>query len=216
VIESPIASYVAELDGALRGPRQVKADLITEARDSLVDAAEAYEQGGLGRRQAERRAVGEFGHVAEIAPGYQVELGLAQARRTALLVGAVVAVQGLVAEYAWRSLPPHPWWRPGPGYAFVAHLVDVVGPLTVTLALLAAVGCGVGSRYIRAARLPRAVGAFALAVYAFFTLAGLYLTVAGPLPATLLAGAALGPWLALFGAAPVWMVVNARRCLVAT
>jgi hypothetical protein len=215
VLESPIASYVAELDGALRGPRQVKTDLITEARDSLVDAAEAYERGGLGRGQAERRAVGDFGHVTEIAPGYQVELGLAQARRTALLVGVVVVVQGRVAEFVWRSLPPHPQWRAGPGYAFVAHLVDRVGPLAVVLALLAALACGVGSRYVPVAALPRVVGGFALSVYAFFTVAGLYLTLAGPLPSTLLTGALILPWLALFGVAPMWMAINARRCLAA-
>jgi hypothetical protein len=215
VLESPIASYVAELGGVLRGPRQVKTELLTEARDSLVDAAEAYERGGLARRQAERRAVGDFGHVAEIAPGYQVELGLAQARRTALLVGVVVAVQGLVAESAWRSLGPQPGWQAGPVYAFVAHLVDWAGGLTVTLAVLAAVACGVGSRYVGPAALPRAVGAFALTAYAFFTVTGLFLTLAGPLPWTLLTGALVLPWAALFGVAPMWMVVNARRCLAA-
>jgi hypothetical protein len=213
VIESPITSYVAQLDGALRGPRRVKTDLLTEARDSLVDAADAYVRGGLGRRQAERRAVGEFGHVAEIAPGYQVELGVAQARRTALLVGTIIAVQGWVAEYAWRSLPPHPAWRPVPGYALVAHLVDWAGGLAIALALLAALACGVGSRYVRAAALPRAVGAFGLTAFAFFTAAALFLTLAGPLPWTPLAGVLIVPWAALFWVAPMWMVVNARRCL---
>jgi hypothetical protein len=81
-----IDAYVAELGGILRGPRRAKADLLDEARDSLVDAVRAYQDRGLDRQAAERRAVEEFGDVAEIAPGYQTELGLVQGRRTALLV----------------------------------------------------------------------------------------------------------------------------------
>lgn len=49
-----IDAYVAALGGALRGPRPAKADLVTEVRDSLADAAAAHEHGGLGREAAER------------------------------------------------------------------------------------------------------------------------------------------------------------------
>ena len=37
---SVIDDYVADLDARLRGDRRAKADLLTEARDSLQDAAE--------------------------------------------------------------------------------------------------------------------------------------------------------------------------------
>src|SRR4051812_26337431 len=72
-----IETYVAELGRTLRGPRRAKADLLAEARDSLVDAAGARERVGLPREEAEREAVAEFGAVPDIAPGYQTELGLA-------------------------------------------------------------------------------------------------------------------------------------------
>jgi hypothetical protein len=72
-----------------------------EARDSLVDAAESYEREGLAREGAERRAVAEFGRVREIGPGYQAELDVSQARRTALTVVFVLAA--------------HPIVCPGPG-----------------------------------------------------------------------------------------------------
>ncbi|HEU4421950.1 MAG TPA: permease prefix domain 1-containing protein, partial [Pilimelia sp.] len=119
-----IDRYIAELDGALRGPRHAKADLITEARDSLVDAAEAYEGRGLSREAAQRRAVCEFGEVREIASGYQTELGLTQARRTALLVFFALVTQTVLAEYAWRSAAAGGIRRPVPGYVFLAELVD--------------------------------------------------------------------------------------------
>src|SRR5262245_50362297 len=89
-----IDAYIDQLRGTLRGPRRATADLLTEARDSLVDAAEAYERDGFGRAAAETRAVREFGDVRVVAPEYQNELGLAQARRTALLVLAVITLQG--------------------------------------------------------------------------------------------------------------------------
>ena len=80
-----IDAYVADLADALRGPRRAKADLIAEARDSLVDATEAYARRGFDRAAAERRAVQEFGMIAEIAVGYQTELGLAQGPRSCWL-----------------------------------------------------------------------------------------------------------------------------------
>jgi hypothetical protein len=36
-----IEAYIDELDQSLRGPRRVKADLLAEARDALVDTAQA-------------------------------------------------------------------------------------------------------------------------------------------------------------------------------
>jgi hypothetical protein len=211
-----IEPYLAELSAALRGPRAVKTDLLVEARHSLVDATEAYESGGLPRTAAECRAVADFGAVPEIAPGYQVELGLVQARRTALLVAAVIAVQGGFAEAAWRSLPAHPTWHASTLYAAVAQMVDLAGPVTIGLALVAALTAGIGTRYLRPQRwLARATGVYALAVYGFFTVAGLFLTVAGPLPWTLLTGALVLPWAVLFWVAPLLVVMGARRCLAA-
>lgn len=51
-----IGSYISELSTALRGPRREKLDLLAESRDSLADAAEAYERDGVPPPEAERAA----------------------------------------------------------------------------------------------------------------------------------------------------------------
>jgi plastocyanin len=80
-----IEAYIAELDRALRGPRRAKADLLAEGRDSLVDAADSPEDGGLDRQAAEQRAVEEFGEVREVtlAPGTYIVYCSAGAHRQA-------------------------------------------------------------------------------------------------------------------------------------
>jgi hypothetical protein len=70
-----IEAYVAELDRKLRGSYRTKRDMLTEAHDSLIDATAAYQKAGLDPLDAERRAVAEFGDLAEIASGYQPSLG---------------------------------------------------------------------------------------------------------------------------------------------
>ena len=44
-----IEEYIRELEAALRGPRRARVDLLTEARDALVDAADAFVAGGSHR-----------------------------------------------------------------------------------------------------------------------------------------------------------------------
>lgn len=73
---SAIETYIADLDRRLSGSAGVKADLLTEARDGLHDAAEAYRGGGIDEPAAERRAVADFGPVTVIASAYQEELAL--------------------------------------------------------------------------------------------------------------------------------------------
>ncbi|ACZ88008.1 permease prefix domain 1-containing protein [Streptosporangium roseum] len=73
---SVIDDYVDRLYRMLKGPSHAKRDLLAEARDGLLDATEALERRGLGRVEAERRAVREFGLLSEIAHGYQRELSV--------------------------------------------------------------------------------------------------------------------------------------------
>src|SRR5688572_16599638 len=97
-----IDGYAGLLAGALRGPRRLRDDLVTEARDGLVDATEAYRARGLDRAAAERAAVVDFGPVAEIAAAYRPELALAQARRSAVLLSMLILIQPIVwAEGRW-------------------------------------------------------------------------------------------------------------------
>lgn len=210
-----INAYVGELSAALRGPRRAKADLLTEARDSLADAAEAYQRRGLCRESAERRAVAEFGAVAEIAPGYQAELGLAQGRRTALLMFLLLTPQHMLSEWVWRSTVDVRW-HPDPAYDLLSELVDWVGLATVSGSLLAVAAFTVGVRYLGVRRgLVRATGIATLVMVAFFTVAGAVLTFAGPLAGTMLTATGLAAYVAGMAFQAVVVVRSGRRCVVA-
>jgi hypothetical protein len=157
-----IDPYLAGLAAALRGPRRVKADLLTEARDSLWDAAAAYQKMGLDGTAAQRRAVADFGGLAEIVPAYQAELAVAQGRRTALLIA-----MGLVGVYAGTSLA----WSGG-GWLTTGFRGLCLGG--AVLAALARFGLGWGSRYLPdGVALTRHLGRAALGFLGLHGLAGL-------------------------------------------
>jgi len=216
-----IDAYVAALDGVLRGPRRAKADLVTEVRDSLTDAAAAHERGGLSWQAAGRRAVEEFGVLGEIAPGYQVELGLTQGRRTALLVlfvlGAQPVVWGLAGPLV-AKLVAQPWIsHPGPGYVLVDQSVEWLGIVAMLGALLAALACGIGTRYLgvrcRLTRVNRVIGVFALGVSVVFALLGSFLGLLSAEARSLLNVPGV-LWTAAFLLVPLgWVALSARRCL---
>ncbi len=211
-----IDTYVTSLGAALRGPRAAKRDLLTEVRDSLHDAAAHYESTGLPGDDAARLAVDEFGSVRELAPDYQRELALLQARRTALLVAGIVAVQQVTSEIAWRSAATGWTWQPGRGYAFLAQTVDFTGYAVVLLGLVAALVCGIGSRHLNVgSRFVRATGVATIAVCAFFVAGGTALSVLSPAwqtTASLASPLALAVT-AVTAATPVWMVYSGFRCL---
>jgi hypothetical protein len=174
-----IEAYVTELDDALRGPRRLKADMVAEARDGLLDASEAYVRGGLDADGAQRRAIADFGSVVSVAPEYQVELGLSQGRRTAMLTCVSLAAQPLI----WRVLLPllgHPETAGTAAFNVVNHLVEGVGALSIAAGLLLVLALGPGTRFLRApARLIRGVGLFALVVCAVFVVLGTLMSVFG-------------------------------------
>lgn len=205
----PIEAYVADLDRALRGPRRVKADLLREARDGLLDAAEGHRAAGLDRDHADRRAITEFGDVRRVAPGYQRELGHAQSVRTAVLICCVLAPQDAawdaVSRFTARTADP------GPAFLAVSGLMSWLGATALLGCVLAVLAHGVGQRYVGARpALTRAVGGFALAVAAVFATAAVLLTVLGPNPGSL-AGLALTAGLVI---APMAVVARSgRQCL---
>ncbi|GAB3962946.1 permease prefix domain 1-containing protein [Plantactinospora veratri] len=177
---APIDGYLAELDRALRGPRRVKSGLLREARDSLVDATEAYAELGLPPEAAARRAVHDFGEVSRIAPGYQAELALAQGRRTALLAfGILVAQPPIWHLVAWQTAEPDPM----PGLAGVLDvLVSWLGMLAVAVALLAVWASGTGVRRLGTdPRRIRLTGIFAFAVAGTFSTIGVLLALVSPI-----------------------------------
>jgi hypothetical protein len=215
----PIDAYVASLRGALRGPRGAKADLVKEARDGLADAAARYEDDGLDRAAAERAAVEEFGAVADLAPDYQRELALAQGRRTAILVCAAVAAQSVVSELAWRSAATGWTWQPNRAYSVLAHTVDYAAYTVVVGALLVALACGIGSRYVDVGRsFVRATGIGAIAVVGFFVVGGLVLSAFSPAWDT--QGGATSPMSLAASAVtmslPAFMAYSGLRCVRAS
>jgi hypothetical protein len=144
-----IDGYVAGLAAALRGPRRVRDDLVAEARDSLTDAAEAYQEAGMSPPAAQRRAVDEFGSYQEIVPDYQAELAVAQGRRTALLIALALPVLYLLAPMMWW----HSTWSAAhpvsSGYLRLATSFDYLSLGGGLLAAVVLLGFGWGSRYVR-------------------------------------------------------------------
>ncbi|MFJ2032083.1 permease prefix domain 1-containing protein [Streptosporangium sp. NPDC087985] len=150
-----IDDYVAELGRSLKGPRRPKLDLVTEARDSLFDTAEALEDGGLDRAEAELAAVEEFGPIGEIAPGYQEELSISAGRRLAALLFVSVPLTALMWSVIWQVFPTDPVdyaTRPG-WFVPVARSVDILQMLTGVLGAAALLALGRGLRRVRRPRL---------------------------------------------------------------
>lgn len=152
-----LTAYLEELGRNLRGPRRPKADLLAEARGSLIDAVGALEARGVPTGEAQLKALAEFGTVAQVAPDYQAELAVAQGRRTGLLILAVFLTQC----FLWDDVN-NVWPIAGVKYA---------GGLTILLA----VGTLLASR--RAGRrFGLITGIFGYAVVAVFAVMGVVLT----------------------------------------
>ncbi|WP_205474087.1 permease prefix domain 1-containing protein [Nocardioides sp. SYSU D00038] len=208
---TPVTDHVRELGAALRGPQRVRRGLVREAADHLADATDAYVAAGLDRAAAERRAVADFGTVAEVAPAFQTTLAVASSRRTAwaFLLG----------------LLPQPFlWDKGlnlsaraddatPDSALTAVLdtgIEMVGAAIFVGTVLSLVATGIGNRWWHAGvPVARATGRFAV-------------VAALALPATVLVSMTLTPgtdallWLevaVLLGGPMALSVVLGRRCL---
>jgi hypothetical protein len=153
-----IDEYLAGLSRRLSGPRRAKADLLAEARDGLVDAAEAYAEAGLPASEATARALADFGEYHQVVADYQAELAAAQGRRTALLVAVVMPSLMLMSRLMWAGSP---WTASGPSpasrYLLVAYAFDILQVTAAIMALLTLLGYGWGSRFLPAERVPAAV-----------------------------------------------------------
>jgi hypothetical protein len=215
-----IDEYLAGLSRRLAGPRRVKADLLAEARDGLVDAAEAYADAGRPPSEAVARALADFGEHRQVLADYQAELAAAQGRRTALLVTIVMPSLMLMSRLLWTG---GPWAGSGPPsskYLLVAYAFDTLQVTAAIMALLTLLGYGWGSRFLPAERVPAAVlltrlmgaGVLFFVSVQFVTGAAIYVWSAPTWPTTVslpatLAGAAMVS-LALLGVAR-----SGLRCL---
>lgn len=115
----PIDHYLGLLSRQLSGPARLKADLLTEARHGLCDAAADYHDAGLPSVQAQHRAVAEFGAAPEIAAAYQVELAALTTRRLSVRIVVVWLVLVATADQMWQGAP---WAGPRPptGYQLLS------------------------------------------------------------------------------------------------
>jgi len=140
--------------------------MIAEARDSLLDTAEALESEGLRREEAERAAVEEFGTIREIAPGYQEELSNSAGRRLAALLFVTVPLTTVMWSVIWKIFPETPTYETVPDWFMpVALGVDMLQMLTGVIGGIALFALGRGLRRIRRPRLvTRALGVFVWAM----------------------------------------------------
>jgi hypothetical protein len=150
-----IDDYLTGLSRTLEGPRGPKLDMVTEARDSLLDTAEALEGEGLNRAEAERVAVEEFGPISEIAPGYQESLSISAGRRLACLFFLSVPLVSLMWNLIWHVLPADPTaYATWPGWFVpVARGLDILQLSGGVLSGVALVALGRGLRRVRRPRL---------------------------------------------------------------
>jgi hypothetical protein len=172
----PVAAHVAELERTLRGPAKDRLSMIREVRDGLEDAAEAYSRRGLDRGAAARRAVREFGPVAEVAPQFQDELAAGQGRRTALLLAMALPALTLGWDLLWQS---GFGWRttPAPAVPAVKALAGVQDMASATVAAVALALVVLASRRTLAPR-PVAAAAAAVALLAVVVIGGAAIAIA--------------------------------------
>ncbi|SDJ76357.1 hypothetical protein SAMN05421874_103124 [Nonomuraea maritima] len=210
-----IDDYVAELSDALSGPHGTKRDLVVEARDSLFDAAEALEASGLDRDEAERLAVAEFGHVSEVAPGYQAELTASSGRRLATLLFISLPITVVMWSVLWRLYPAtdEVWLHQPAWYGPVSRVLDAIQLSLGLYGGLVLFGLSRGARWIRRPRL--AIRSLAVLVWVALPITGglaLLLSYGATAPNTL---AALPGALANLVTSAMWglQVYCATRCL---
>lgn len=218
---APIDEYVQTLDRALTGPGRLKGDMLREARHGLADAAEAYQEEGLPRTEAERLAVAEFGEVRALAPAYQAELGLGAARRLALKMVLVPVLFTTLADFMWRGSP----WStsttgpyPPDGYLLISRAQDYLGYVWAALAMAVYLWLTWAARRGRhTGRVTvRAIGLVTLSIVSLTWLAGtvIYLWSLSLWDAALTWPPMVAGGL-LVGAAYAWLLYSAVTCVTA-
>ncbi|MFC4587985.1 permease prefix domain 1-containing protein [Sphaerisporangium corydalis] len=211
------------MNRSLSGPRRLKADLLLEARDSLDDAAEAYREAGYHHTEADSMALADFGTVPEVAPAYQRELALAQARRTARWFVVLMAAQMFLADESWQSTGAWSDRDPAPLYLVFTRFWDYSQLIFVIVAVGALFTFGLGVRYVSAPwRFARVTGMVTLSVLGLKALASAVFLMATPhLASGMVSSISLtrpGSLLTLVGLAiwvlPNWYVaISAVRCI---
>ncbi|NGN69012.1 hypothetical protein G5C51_34630 [Streptomyces sp. A7024] len=197
----PIEAHVAELAAALHGPAREKDRMLAELREGLVDAAadlSADTAPDPGPRtgttpDAAHEAIRQFGAVADLAPGFQRELTVAQARHTAR--GVMLVVPFLLP--CWYVLAtaagPAAERLPHPAQVLLAHLGGTAAATALAAAVFLAATGPLARRLPTPDRLPLLVAWTGTTAAVALALSALTLTLASLLtanwPLSVLAGA---------------------------
>lgn len=145
-----IDRYVAQLAAELRGPGRTKERLLDEIRDGLDDCVAAHLDAGKPRAEAVAEALREFGTPAELAPGCQRELTVAQTRRTAFwLLLTMPALLG-----GWRLA----WTLGHEGYVTPPETVQLLIGIGISTVLMGVAALLLTQRLSVPDRLPAVLG----------------------------------------------------------
>lgn len=224
-VNQGIEAYLAEVSTRLSGPSRTRSDIVAELRGGLLDATDAYRSAGLLAAEALAAATAEFGEPRTIAAAFGPELGLARARRTALvliatgpLIGLLWAAAVLTSRIGAGGGPPWTWGGLPMGSRLAVPAVAFAVVLSVVAALMVVTTTG---------RLTRWVGPKAHLAPAVATVASFGATAADAIILVLLAiqltisPATLSPWpvaaAAMASLIRFSLAGNAgRRCLAAS
>ncbi|MFJ6783418.1 permease prefix domain 1-containing protein [Streptomyces yangpuensis] len=182
----PIEAHVAELAAVLHGVDRAKSRMLAELREGLLDAATELAPGGEPDHEAAREAVRQFGGVAELAPDFQRELTIIQARHTSRRI-LLLAPLLLPCWYVLATAGPMADRLPYAAQVLLAHLGGAAAATALAAAVFLAVTGRSARRLATPDRLPVMVAwtgtaaAVAFALSAFTLTASALLTSAPPL-----------------------------------
>ncbi|MFV2120593.1 permease prefix domain 1-containing protein, partial [Streptomyces sp. Act-28] len=135
VPSDPLDAYVAALSDSLRGPRRAKSRLVAEIRDGLDDTVSAHTRAGVPYERAAELAVRDFGSPDRLAPTFQHELTIAQARHTARAAALAVPLAVACWLLIWAASHDTASWRlPRTTSLLTVHLVAVAAVASVLAA----------------------------------------------------------------------------------
>lgn len=201
-----VEGYLAALDARLAAPRRVRAAVLAELEDGLLEAVAVRVAAGLAEPAAGAAALAEFGDPATVAAAFQPGLAARQARATVAGLLRSGPLLGLCWGATLLASGVTPWHRPHAGPLTVA--LPLVG-LLVAVVWLAAVAtfAATGRLGLSLARRSSAAGAgSAWQGSAGVRLAGYAAATAGLLCATLDLSAL---------AALAWVAANAPGAVAA-
>lgn len=150
-LQAGLDPYLAALEADLPGRPSIRAAILEELHDGLIESAQNYLGEGKTPPEAARAAIAEFGHPGEVAAAFVSEVAALQARKVALVLLRTGPLMGLLWGFALLTSPATDqmvlrhnlvgWWQAFP-------LVGLVIVTIVAAALITVAATGGPSRYV--------------------------------------------------------------------